>query len=703
MPGRIALAAHALAVTWLLGASSGAASEAVYEIRRLSESDVVGIYRDVLRDGFRYGERDWREAAFGARAGYWGDGVSAGNQGIRTVGDMVLTGATLLRHDPSIDERTRRETLDKVAAALRFITATHRTGDQKCTDGKPWGATARFGPESWQSGMWTGTIARGAWLVWDQLDAPLREDLQRVVAWESDVLADRKPPHNVALDTKAEENGWQVPCLVAAELMFPDHPHAARWRDASVRYMMNTLCTDADTRDATVVDGRPVRDWVGGANLHPDFTLENHNAFHPSYVACSSYFLTQAQLCYAYAGRPAPQAATHHLDDTWRMFRRVILPWGEAAYPQGMDWELHGLPYINLYAALATCEHDPFASRMEQSILQYTRAWQRRGDGSLAFPGSKLGVTRHAINCEQLAYGLLAHQVFGPSVEPLTSAAAAVQEQGVRDYPHVGFTAHRTDRKFVSFSWKNRVTGLLIPIGDGHAGNPFFSAPIAAGLIGSFDLTPRGDVKTQVVEHASNPTEHGFESTGTVLLNGGRLRQTLRVVSVGRQAAVYEDRVTAVSDVTVRSERGVPVGIENDEISGGVRRVTDANGARTFEWKSPATQPSALAGTWANVDDRLGMIALSGSGVTYVQASGYSPGISVCADVLYGSYSDRARSFKAGDEVARRLVVLFVEVTAEETAALAAACKVDEGAAGRTLHLKRPEGGDADVALGFAR
>jgi hypothetical protein len=95
---------------------------------------------------------------------------------------------------------------------------------------------------------------------------------------------------------------------------------------------------------------------VRGANLQPDFTLENHNIFHPSYVGCSSYFLTQAALYYAYAGRPIPKAATHHLMDTWRMFQTILLPWGELSYPQGMDWELHGLPFITFLrrSALAT-------------------------------------------------------------------------------------------------------------------------------------------------------------------------------------------------------------------------------------------------------------------------------------------------------------------------------------------------------------
>jgi len=75
--------------------------------------------------------------------------------------------------------------------------------------------------------------------------------------------------------------------------------------------------------------------------------------------------------------------------------------------------------------------------------------------------------------------------------------------------------------------------GMLIPLGSGHEGNPDFTVPLVSGFVGSFDLLPRGDVKTTSVEHTWKKTENGFETTGTVLLNGGRLKQILRVTSLG--------------------------------------------------------------------------------------------------------------------------------------------------------------------------
>lgn len=250
--------------------------------------------------------------------------------------------------------------------------------------------------------------------------------------------------------------------------------------------------------------------------------------------------------------------------------------------------------------------------------------------------------------------------------------------------------------------------GLLMPIED-HLGNPEFTVPISEGFIGSFQvarLRPTsarqaggGDSgKVTVIEHSREQTSDGFVTSGTVLINGGRLKQSLRMISIGDQTVVYEDRVTALTNVTVRSELGVPVGIENDWLNGGTRLVSDEDGQIKFDWQKPQ-RPVALPGSWANVDGRLGVIMLDGAGMAYAQASGYSRGISVYTDILYGSYSDRPRRFEAGDEVAHRVEIFFTEVTPKETAALAKSCRIATTPNGPVLHFKQPGGKPGEVPL----
>jgi hypothetical protein len=672
--------------------------EELYHPRQLSESELLQTYTTLLLDACHHADRHWTNASFDPAVGYWGNGISEGNEGIRTIGGMALACGTLLKYDHALSDSERVGLRDKLTAALHYAVATHMTGTQNCADGKRWGGTNKPRNKRWQTGMWTGTLAFGAWLAWDQLDSGLRQDLERVIVSESDMLLQDQPSVQLSLDTKAEENGWNVPCLVLSEIMFPSHPHAAAWHEQALAYMMNTLSTAQDLQDTQLVDGRAVNQWVKGANLQPDFTLENHNIFHPAYVGCSSYFLTQAALYYTYAHRPIPPAATHHLLDTWRMFQGVLLPWGESAFPQGMDWELHGLGFINLYASLATHQRDPFAARLESRSLQYMRAWQLMCNGDLAVPGSRLGITRHSICAEQAAYGLLAHKIYGPATKELTARQTLSQAKGVRDYPYVGFIVDRTENKFVSLSWKNRLMGMIIPLGSTHDGQPLFTVPITDGLIGSFELTPRGEVKTTVVEHSWKKISKGFETTGILLLNGGRLKQTLQLTSLGDKTVVFQDRVVAVSDITVTQERGMPLGIENDLVSGGTRVVSHQEGEMIFDWQKPQA-PFALPGAWVNVDGRLGVVMVAGAGMTYVQASGYKPGISVYADVLYNSYSTHPQQFKAGQEVAHRVAVFYMETTPRETSALAKSVKIASKPGGRVLQFKLAGGGKAEIPL----
>jgi hypothetical protein len=677
-----------------------ASAKDLYQIHQLSEKETQQTYIKVLHDACFYADRDWTNSSFDPKAGYWGGGLSGEYNGIRPIGSMVLACGTLLKYDDDLTASERENLLSKTIAALRYATATHFTGPQRCIDGKQWGGLDRPGVHSgrvqWESSYWTSSFALGAWLIWDKLGPQLQQDVERVVAAQDNLLATGNPPVNLWLDTKAEENSWNVPLLTLGELMFPSSPHATLWHKTALKYMMNTLCTAADTNDTSLVDGQPVKDWVLGANLQPDYTLENHGIFHPSYIACSSYFLTQAAMYYTYAGKPIPRAATHHLMDVWQMYRTIILPWGETAYPQGMDWELHGLPYIDLYGTLATHGQDPFAARVEQSTLQYMRAWQIMCHGSLTLPGSPAGFGRHAINCELISFGFLAHKIFGPSVKPLTPRAANAQEEGVWDHPYVDFIEHRTLQKLVTFSWKNRVMGLLMPIED-HLGNPEFTVPVTDGFIGSFQA-PGSNSKPTVVEHFRKKTPDGFETGGTALINGGRLKQILRMISIGDQTVVYEDRVTALTNITVRSELGVPIGIENDSLNSGGRLVSDENGHIKFDWQKHEP-PVALPGSWANVDDRLGIVALNGSGMAYAQASGYSRGISVRTDILYGSYSNHPHRFDTGDNVAHRVAVFFVEVTPKETTSLAKSCRVETTLNGQVLHFKQPDGRISEVPL----
>jgi hypothetical protein len=87
------------------------------------------------------------------------------------------------------------------------------------------------------------------------------------------------------------------------------------------------------------------------------------------------------------------------------------------------------------------------------------------------------------------------------------------------------------------------------------------------------------------------------------------------------------------------------------------------------------------------------------AGMTYAQASGYPRGMSVYSDILCGSWSEQTCRFKPGEEVARRVALFFVEVTSEETLALAQSCRIEEKPAGQMLHFRQPGGKSQEIRL----
>jgi hypothetical protein len=90
---------------------------------------------------------------------------------------------------------------------------------------------------------------------------------------------------------------------------------------------------------------------------------------------------------------------------------------------------------------------------------------------------------------------------------------------------------------------------------------------------------------------------------------------------------------------------------------------------------------------------------VAGSGMSYNQAKNYAPGISVREDILYSSFSTHPSRYKAGDEVAHRIAVFFVEVTPKDTAALAESIKIENQQSHHILRFKTPEGAVAEIPL----
>jgi hypothetical protein len=679
-----------LLITLLLLALTLSASADVYTVRQsISDRELMDLYTRMLVDYSRYAEGQWHTSTTVPDAGYWGNGISDGNEGIRAVSDTALAYAALAKKTGALDVKTRDAYRGRAIAGIRYIVRTHLTGDRKCVNGKQWGA-------SWQSSMWTGTTGFAAWMLWDDMDADLRKSVEQVVVFEANRFLDRKPPGRESGDTKAEENGWDQTCISLAAAMFPQHPNAAKWKQKSIEYMMNTVSVRRDLKDTTIVDRRPVKDWMNIPNYYPDFTLENHGIFHPSYTMVSPAEVGQGALFYAYAGLPIPQAAGHNLKQNWALLQTIMLPHGYWAYTQGMDWALNSDGHTHYLAFLSGYLKDPLAHGMEKIVAQYVRGHQLLHGGRFAGPASHLGFAREAITAERIVYSLMLHQTLG-FPEPERTIRDTAELEGVHKYNFVDVMSHRTDSKFASFSWKNQIMGVVMPIGAGHEGSPFFTTPLTNGLVGSFVVSGGKPGGPKVIGRVWSRTLKGFQTSGTMLINGGALEHRLLFASIGEKTVVYADRVTAMTNLTITRETGVPVGIENDEFTGDQRVLYHAKGSQTIT--GPGTEAIIrIPGKWANVDGRLGMVVVQGSGLVYQDIAGYNRD-GARQDFLYGSFSDNERKVKAGQEVARRVVVLYAETSPQDTAQLAEQARIEKTPSGSVLHIALPEGGEYQIKL----
>ena len=162
----------------------------------------------------------------------------------------TLVGLAVLRrwgpYDETIVGVSRAELLDEyIIPMMRYLVATHRSGDRATGDGKPWG-------NAWQSAHWAYALGRAAWFVWDDLPDDVRNGVRRVVAHEAGRFVNQTPPHGVKYDTKAEENAWNSRIFSAAVLLMPDDPRRKAWEAAFVRWAISSFMrpSDANCRES---------------------------------------------------------------------------------------------------------------------------------------------------------------------------------------------------------------------------------------------------------------------------------------------------------------------------------------------------------------------------------------------------------------------------------------------------------------------
>jgi hypothetical protein len=209
----------------------------------------------------------------------------------------------------------------------------------------------------WQCAHWAFHAGAGAWLSWDLMDSATQGALTDMVVMEAGNF-DTDPPYcnDCTDDSKAEENAWNANILAMALAMMPEHENAAWWKERASQWMISAYARESDLARDTVVDGKPVQDWITGWNMREEGYVYNHNRIHPDYTAAAEINLWNPVVFFL-AGQIVPQAAfwnmdvvyKHLVDYEWSsppfdapggtIYRRDSDSiYARVYYPQGTDW-----------------------------------------------------------------------------------------------------------------------------------------------------------------------------------------------------------------------------------------------------------------------------------------------------------------------------------------------------------------------------
>ena len=171
--------------------------------------------------------------------------------------------------------------------------------------------------DQWQSPLWACGTAEAAWLCWESGDKEDKRLVIRMLIHEADRIMARPPPswNGKGGDSKSEENAWDALIVEIASQMIPRHPHARRWQEQAIRYRLNAVATKDNMESEANINGRMVKEWIGGFNLRKTGAVVNHGVDpHPGYTSVALALSGRSALFYALSGNPVPEANRYNTE-----------------------------------------------------------------------------------------------------------------------------------------------------------------------------------------------------------------------------------------------------------------------------------------------------------------------------------------------------------------------------------------------------
>jgi len=600
-------------------------------------SDSSSLSLNLLEAWFRYAERDWTPLP--DRTGWGFYGVGYNGWGVQTQQKYVAAAAALATF--SRDETLRREAGQRAMAALRWNLASHRSGSTTCTDGTPWGHT-------WISALGIERMMFGVERLRPLFTGEDHEALRRVLCseaqWlltdyrrgrESDIQAD---VWGASGRNDPESNLWNGALLWRTAALYPDHPHAADWRERAHRFLINGVSVAADADDPAILGGRAIRERHIGANFFPHYALDHHGYFNVGYMVICLSNAAFLHFDLKHAGLPAPETLHHHQADLWKVTRELIFDDGRLIraggdtrirYAYCQDYLLPSLWYA------ADQLGDPHAFSRRAALLElFAREARHNADGS--FFGNRLARLRR--NNRQyhtrlesdracvLGMDLAYHETLSPAPPPEPARAETVEWAE----PEYGAAFIKSRRRFASFAWRafGLAQGLCLPPDDGHLAEWHWNLAGKVEFATHSHHTFRRPEPVRRLDHQSvHPFPGGFLTRGELtegmdltLQEGWRGSESARHTLVF--AALPDDRTvlgiqfcrtTDKRHTLLWQVKGLHLNLPNDLYNGFARTLETEAGPLRLESPPPREETLPLGGRWAVIEGRLGVVGIDGA------------------------------------------------------------------------------------------
>jgi hypothetical protein len=370
---------------------------------------------------------------------------------------------------------------ERALSALRFVLATHVTGDRRGNDGHQWG-------HSWISMLGIERGMHGAALLADDLTEADRAAARRVVVSEASWLlhhAHRGDTSGIVAGrwnesgcNVPESNIWSGALLWRAAQLYPRAEGAAAWMERAHTYFINGVSVPADAEDQTVLVGKPVAERYVGANYFPNYALDHHGYLNVGYmVICVS----NAAMPYSdmrRAGLAVPETLMHHQTDLWQVLRRMIFGNGRLARIGGDSRVRYSYCQEYLLPALlfaADALGDPHALDLAEGQLSLIEH-EMEGSDDGTFYGRRMGHLRESNphyftrleSDRAVALSMLVNYL--PLVAEREAPHAEFEHAAAGGWvePEHGAVLHRSPARFASFAWRARglTQGLCLPPND---------------------------------------------------------------------------------------------------------------------------------------------------------------------------------------------------------------------------------------------